>query len=269
MKKFAIVMVVLVMAAPSVADVNFSCEGGTGPDANLVIVTFTNTSGTDDVRAISVDISVSDGNIVDVNCVNGEYTTYPGSVQINDEGEVTDEGSCLCSPSYPGTLGDDANGVTIEMGSLFIGHANAPNQVDEELVRFRIDPLEGTVTVTIDDNVIRGGVVMDDPNQNVTTNLPATCQVSGGEQPHCWDGRCPGQGLGDATCDGNVNIMDVLKVKQSWLQTYPAAGYNGCADFDHNCSVNIMDILKVKQNWLATGLGGDSTLTEPPTCPWP
>lgn len=97
----------------------------------------------------------------------------------------------------------------------------------------------------------------EDPPENAYPNMGT-----------CWDlFHCPGQPLGDATCDGKVNVMDIFKVKQSWLKNFGEVGYNQCADITRDCKVNLMDILKVKQNWLASGLGGDGTQSCPTTCP--
>jgi hypothetical protein len=124
MKKIIIVAAVLMVAAPVfAADVDITCEQV--EYTNEVVVSFNN-SLPRKIRAISIDICLSDGNIVDVNCVNTGYNTYPGSIDISEDGEIEDEGTCVCSPSYPGTLGAEANCVTVEMGSLHIGDANAP-----------------------------------------------------------------------------------------------------------------------------------------------
>jgi len=80
----------------------------------------------------------------------------------------------------------------------------------------------------------------------------------------CWElFHCPGQPVGDATCDGKVNAVDMFKLKQSWLKSYGQVGYNCCADFNQNNVVNAVDIFILKQNWLASGLGGDGTQSCP------
>ncbi|MFH1615770.1 MAG: DNRLRE domain-containing protein [Planctomycetota bacterium] len=82
--------------------------------------------------------------------------------------------------------------------------------------------------------------------------------------PICWDAsHCPGQPIGDATCDGTVNALDMLRLKLSWMKCYGDPAYNCCADFDQNGCVNALDMLRLKLNWLKTGLGGDGTITCP------
>jgi hypothetical protein len=271
MKKTMFALAVLMLTAPALASVDITCSAGPGP--NDLTISFNNSEG-DLVRAIALDVTLDTGEatICDVNCVNGDYIIYPGSISIDeDTGEVLDYGTCACDSSYAGTLGGiDTNGVTIEMGSLYAEGEPAPAQSGDLVILTLCGCVTGgTANVSIAENVIRGGVVMEDPALSPAVNLSG-CSVSlpNCYVPTCWEAQdCPGQPLGDATCDGSVNIMDVLKVKTSWLQTYPAAGYNCCADFDHNCSVNIMDILKVKANWLATGLGGTGCQDCPATCP--
>ena len=73
-----------------------------------------------------------------------------------------------------------------------------------------------------------------------------------------------GQTLGDATCDGNVNAVDIFKLKQSWLKSFGEAGYNCCANFTQDAAgVNAVDLFRLKQNWLASGLGGNLNVTCP------
>jgi hypothetical protein len=135
------------MASPALAAVTITCEQ---PDPNIpeIIISFDN-DGDPCVRAFALDITVSDGNITDVNCTNSEYYIYPGSISIDSGGSVSDWGSCLCSAGdHPDTLGGlDTNGVTVEMGSLYEGDA-APSQ-SGELLRITIDT---TCTVSIDEN---------------------------------------------------------------------------------------------------------------------
>jgi len=278
MKKIMFVLAVLVLAVPVFARVDITCaQVGVEPN---VIVSFNNTEG-QHVRAFALNIIVDGGATISaVECLNPDYYIYPGSIEIDeDTGEVTDDGSCVCDDGdYPvDTLpGLDSNGVTIEMASLYDDvpplddpcHQTPPADIGD-LLKLTLSGCD-TVNITIEGNVLRGKVVLEDAT-SVDPNAPGCPVVLPPCDPYadtCWSAiQCPGQSVGDATCDGNVNIMDILKVKQSWMKSFGQAGFNQCADFDHNCSVNIMDVLKVKQNWMKTGLGGDNTTTPPATCP--
>ncbi len=50
---------------------------------------------------------------------------------------------------------------------------------------------------------------------------------------------------GDVTCDGRVNVSDLLAVINAWGK----AGGGGPADLDHNGVVNVIDLLLVITNW--------------------
>jgi len=250
MKKVIFALVALLIAAPAWADVLITCEdqgGGvvqisydaTGEDPNLV-------------RAFALDITVNDGNIIDVNCAdNPDYYIYPGSIVIVD-GEVTDYGSAVAPSDDPGALGGlGTGGVTLEMGSLYA--ATDPEHPDPP-------PASGVVCtitvdtsciVTIDENVVRGGgVVMEDPDDDVGTNLPSQCVVVKGEEPpDCWDTT---QCYGDSDATGDVKASDFLALKASWYKCYGDDGYDPCADFDRNGCVKASDFLILKANWYQT-----------------
>jgi hypothetical protein len=87
------------------------------------------------IRAFGLDITVdSGGKVSDANWLKygtPKYQIYPGQIDINDTtGLVDDYGTPVCDPcDLPaGTtkLGLDTNGVTVEMGSLYVGTPNAP-----------------------------------------------------------------------------------------------------------------------------------------------
>jgi len=166
-------------------------------DTDEVIISFDATSETNLVRAFSFDIRLSnDANIVEVTGISPDYYIYPGSIQIDSQGNVIDYGTALAEyndlPS--GTLlGLDSNGVTIEMASLYApvgpGSPNAPAK-SGDLLSIRVSGLGPFPTsasgadvseyccVTISGNVARAGstgVVMEDPNEIVEVNYHSFC----------------------------------------------------------------------------------------------
>jgi hypothetical protein len=121
---------------------------------------------------------------------------------------------------------------------------------------------DANVVITVTQvNAQRGGIVLKNPDDPVTDNLPVSLEIPCDEGiPHCWD--CPGQPSGDATGDGKVTAFDLLALRKAWLTT--AAGsphgtgtgeYNCCADFTQDGKVTSFDLLRLTQNWLSTGLG--------------
>jgi hypothetical protein len=84
--------------------------------------------------------------------------------------------------------------------------------------------------------------------------------------PSCWDNvnECAGQPLGDATCDGIVNLGDLVALKAAWGQSTPWTPPFCCADFDQSGAVNLEDLITLKAGW---GISGYSPSTLNQNCP--
>ncbi len=160
------------------------------------IISYANDDMVNIIRAFAFDIWLcSDVNIISVTALSADYCIYPGTIQIDASGNVTDYGTAVAEyddlPS--GTLyGLDSNGITIEMASLYApvgpGSPNAPAQ-SGDLLSIRLDgPVYPTYAsgadvseyccVTISGNVARAGptgVVMEDPNEIVEVNYHSFC----------------------------------------------------------------------------------------------
>jgi predicted outer membrane repeat protein len=81
----------------------------------------------------------------------------------------------------------------------------------------------------------------------------------------CWHASaCAGQGLGDATCDGSVNLADLFALKASFGLSKGQAGYNCCADFTHDDTVDAGDLFALKAGF---GSSGHSPSTGSQGCP--
>ena len=186
MKRMIVLFAVLLMAAPAMAAVLIDAvdEGG-----GVVAISFTNDEATGKVRAIALDITTDSGAIiVDVNDINTEYNIHPGSIEIDygdpwvsGDGEIVDYGSAVCDSFYPGTKGGigstgDEAGVTIEMASLYVGEVNEPNQ-SGLICRVYVN---ADCTLTVSENVIRGGIVMEDPMAASDPNTPVSVLVDYG-----------------------------------------------------------------------------------------
>jgi len=103
MKKIMFVLALLVLAVPvwaaTTTNVEITCQTTPGePEVAIGYIT-----GDGCVRAFALDIVVtSPALILDVNCVSADYYIYPGSIQIDENGNVTDDGDCACDASqYP------------------------------------------------------------------------------------------------------------------------------------------------------------------------
>jgi hypothetical protein len=259
MRKTIFAVVALLIATPAMAAVDISVADGPGP--NDITISFDASGEANRVRAFALDVVINDPcmEVIEVNCVNADYYVYPGSISIDGSGTVTDWGTCQCSGSYPGTLAEP-NAITIEMGSLYVGEANAP-AASGDLVIITLagcDDGGDGANVDITENAIRGGVVMEDPDEVVTVNSPGgtvspaleDCRI-----PNCWDAtfECGGQPLGDSDCDGSVNFIDLGRLKVSFFTNYGDPGYDCCSDYNQDCSVNFLDLGILKVNFFTSG----------------
>ena len=204
MKKLILVLAVLLVSLPAMAAVTITadCDGGVytvsyATDGNLP-------------RAFALDITVATGTITAVGGLSADYDIYPGSIVIAD-GAVSDAGSAVCDASYPGTLGGIGTaGVTIEMGSLYAVGDTAPATSG---VLFTFTTSEAATVATVTENAIRGGLVMENPEEAIVPTITVT---------DCEDGPppCPM----DLDLDGWITPND-LGMIMVFLTPYAGDGY--------------------------------------------
>lgn len=176
------VAALLFMAVPvmAVSDVTITCVDD---DVNMVTVSYA--SDTNRIRAFGLDIIVDTNRITRVDVLDPNYRIYPGQISIV-EGDVND----YYTAYDPCDLGD-AN-LAIEMGSLYtfdtnyISDANAgygkrPG-LSGTLLRFYV---AGDCNYTVDVNVRRGGIVMEDPYETPSIDSPLCSGSIGGAPPPC------------------------------------------------------------------------------------
>ncbi|MHC4456648.1 MAG: hypothetical protein ACYS0I_06065 [Planctomycetota bacterium] len=259
MKRIIFTLAVLILASPALAAVDIWCANSPSDDPNVLTVYY-DATGEDPclVRAFAIDIVAdNDVNILDVCDLSTDYWVHPGSIVIVD-GEVTNEGSLVCEPDVgpPGQTGTpDTNWITIEMASLYAAtdpcHPTAPpNQ--GELLKFTVN---GNCCITLSENTVRGGVVMEDPDASPTVNLTGVCVVVDCWYPECWD--WPGQCLCDIVGpDGDVDTDDFLAIKRCFGSVKGSPDYNPCADCDRDGDCDTDDFLVFKPNFGATGQTG-------------
>ncbi|MHC4475656.1 MAG: PEP-CTERM sorting domain-containing protein [Planctomycetota bacterium] len=84
----------------------------------------------------------------------------------------------------------------------------------------------------------------------------------------CWDhNECAGQPYGDATCDGDIGIMnlaDLFALKAYFGRCAPWTAPECCADFTHDGCINLADLYVLKRNF---GTSGYTPSTGNQTCP--
>ena len=203
MRKIAILLVLLsIFALPAIAAVTITADCANG----VYVVSYTTDANIP--RAFALDIQVATGTITAVGSLSADYDIYPGSIVIVD-GEVSDAGSAVCDSSYPDTLGGIGTaGITIEMGSLYAEGEPAP-ATSGVLFTFTLSDIGAVVMIT--ENVIRGGIVMENPEEAITP----TITVNG-----CCCPRCPM----DLDGDGWITPND-LGMIMVFLTPYAAEGY--------------------------------------------
>lgn len=208
-KTVLLIAALLLMAVPAMAvpNVDISCDKD---DVNkMVTVSYEVTGSTHLVRAFALDINVTEGvNITDACVVDANYRIFPGQIVITG-GSITDYNT----PYVPGDIGDSK--VTVEMASLYTEDANYE---DDANAGFGMKPgLSGTLltfhvdancTYKVDQNMVRGGIVMEDPTEQPTVDSPLCSGTIGGEAPPCVVPDIVGELCADA--EGLIEAADLI-----------------------------------------------------------
>lgn len=270
MKKTALILFVLAVTVPAMGAVNITLtQVG---DTNQVVIGY-NCDASEEVRAFALNIGVSDSAFVEGSAEStgdpntADYYVWPGSITFT----VIDGNTVIDSFGTP-VAEQSVDGGVLEMASLYSDKdPNHPvKPVDSgTLASFYVDCSGGNVTVTLSENGKRGNIVLKDPDEIPTVNLPAPLEViCGPAVPACW--LCSGQPFGDATGDGKCNVFDLVALRKAWgtnTDTSPhgtAQGeYNCCADHTQDGKVNVFDLVKIRQNWGRTDLGTCDDLSCP------
>jgi hypothetical protein len=258
MKKIVLALVVLVFAAPALADVNITAAQV--PDSNEVIISWVNTDSVGPaVRAFGINVQLdNDANVVSATGLSADYWVYPGTIQIAADGTITFAGSIaaeesdLPSDTLPGP--PDGNGVTLEAASLYapVG-PTSPNKpaLSGDLASIIVDK---DCQLCISANVSRAGatgVVMEDPAVVATVTYSACIDVNvpdpGVEacytgtqtaewgavgEPGCWckenhvaanPRQCLGDAVGDSQGRNNywTSTNDLTVLIAAWNKPYP------------------------------------------------
>ncbi|MDD5063133.1 MAG: PASTA domain-containing protein [Phycisphaerae bacterium] len=183
MRKFVLLFfVALFMTVPAMAasTVDITCTEAVIGDVNWVTVSYT--SDINRIRAFGLDINVPGGSIIDVCDINPNYRIYPGQISIVD-GDVND----YYTPYDACDLADHNNVITLEMGSLYTTDSNyelTPNAgynmipgLSGTLLKFAYQDANCYI---IDVNALRGGIVMEDPNEAPSLDSPLYATDCGG-----------------------------------------------------------------------------------------
>jgi len=201
MRKIVLALLVLLLAVPAMATVEVRCAQVS--DTLQVIVTYDVDDG-NDFRAFGIKISVDNGkSISDIDVNDADYWVFPGSIDINEAGEVDDVGSAIAA--------QDSNSFILEMGSLYkVGSDEDHNTVPPTsgwIAKFVVD---GDCNVAIDNDAPRGGVVMENLDFAGSVALEGTsvtgCFPSGHPDYQAWlDAGAPSCWCYTRQCHGDVD----------------------------------------------------------------
>jgi len=282
MRNIALAIIVLAVTIPAMADVDITISS----DANKVTIGYDCNEG-EVVRAFALNIDVNNGafvvgsaaSAVDPNVA--DYYIYPGSISFT----IVDGNTVIDVPNFGTPVAEqDANGGVLEMASLYSTNDPDPNRHDPpgasgDLATFYVDTSDGNcVTVTLSEDSKRGGVVLEDPNEAFTLNLPdpleiceeclVVGQVKGGvlitqamydlwktlDSPECWCYDCHFRG--DINNDGWIDFADIVgtdgiggTIYDGWLDSWNIQ-YHPCSDINNDGWIDFGDIVG------SDGIGG-------------
>jgi hypothetical protein len=272
MRKVVLVLAILVFAVPAMAGVTISVVDNGSLSGSIKY----QCNDPNKIRAFAlvIDVNGSDAQFQTISGYDPNYWVYPGSINIVGN-EVAQQGTPIAAG------GTGANTITIEMGSLYASndpcHTVAPD-VNGVLLSFTVDK---GCCISLSEDSARAGVVMEDTDKTFgagyVTLIPG-CIAGPPSDPNvgtCWDpNECVAQPYGDATCDGAINLDDLIAMKKAWGTTPSGTigtgigEYNCCADFNRagvsKDAINLDDLIRLKQNWGSPPAG---TSTGNQTCP--
>jgi hypothetical protein len=185
MKKLVALLVVMAIAAPSMAATTIGCAqvGTTAPYQFVITYAYDGTGSFP--RAFALDVTTNLGTFTGATpAMSGESTSttkgfgiFPGTIAIGTDGVVTNYGSPVAPQGdLPGDTkqGLTYNNMTLELGSLYVGTAAKPAN-SGTLATVAMDiPTTGTATISIVGNASRGKLVAEDAS---STAVPTSCAV--------------------------------------------------------------------------------------------
>ena len=185
-----------------------------------------------------------------------DYTVNPGPVPPSQHP--------LADPCGAGVVKPLSSVFSICMGRL--DPCNAAPQAVADLVTIDFDcDCFGTMTVSIEEDDLRGGVV--GAAWETVDAADSTAVVCGHvHEPACWWWDCPTQCHGDCDCDGDVDTVDWPCFRDCFGSAWPNPRYNPCADNDRDGDCDTVDWPVFRDNFGSGGLPADCPIggTWPP-----
>ena len=275
MKKLFLIVTVLMLAVPALADVTISAVQA--EDHNFVDINYAVSGEPNLVRGFALDISVTGGVTIEAISaeVEGEstnatpgYGIFVGSIDLTDPQTPVwgDPVAQASDPDGPGQLGSAA--IVVEFGSLYDKNA-VPSDAPLDsgtLCTLTLGNLPvGTFDMCIAENDLRGGIVMEDagdPDGTVISGETGCNTELEGLPPSC---ACNG----DADGNNRISINDLSTIvsflSPAYAGTSPPytcptvpAGKE-CYDADGSTTISINDL-----STIVSFLSPDYAGTSPP-----
>ena len=254
MQRILVIMALFALTVPAMAAGSNITVTLSGDGSGNVTLSYTTDANVPRAFALNI-VSDNDVNLVNVQPVNEpnqekDFWVYPGSIDIIDN-DVNDYGTPKGNAArYPGTYSGN-KAMTIEMGSLYVGDGNRPSK-SGDLVTFQVEG--SNFCIDVNENLIRGGIVMEDPNEEPNSvTFVGYCEIGcfpschpdyqawlDVNSPECWcyPRQCHADADGLQEGGGKepivwVGINDLNVLIPSWKKNPGDAGFDICADFDH------------------------------------
>jgi hypothetical protein len=227
--------VMAIEVVPEPTTITCSQAAWNTPDYGDGVVTVSYVATGNDVRAFAFDVNAVDSVsgsrkfatdiavITSITRLDPDYFIHPGSTRLKDPGATIQKpGQINAAPSYPGTLpGLGTDVVTTEQASLYVGAPNSPGGAGAgssgDLFKFVVD---ANCTIEIRENAIRGGVVMEDLDEDPALTgaggVLCSCEVN----RICW-GDIAGD-FGSPGANDKVNLGDLFMVVNEMNAQYPS-----------------------------------------------
>ena len=198
MKKVMLTLLALSIAVPAFAADIALVDNGDG----TATVTYTAAAG-ENVRGIALEVTLTGGSLAgEATAINPEFNVYMDSAwdeETNGDGYTMGEGTPLATAGAKGPLATVAGATSFSICMGVLDEAGGQAAASEGTYDLLTLPLacDGTdpITVTIEEDTLRGGIVGD---------AIAEGTVAGGDVI-CGDGIC----IGDVNLNGMVNTVDL------------------------------------------------------------
>jgi hypothetical protein len=219
-------ILVLVVAVPAMAVVNFTVTGTTD-GSGLVTISYATTDG-DLPRGVALRVGLSDGAVVDTTTaavVDPMFNTFIDWAYSNPQNFQVGQGNPLANPIAAGVLAGNASDFSISMGVLdgtgkqLAGPAISANLITLKLIKGTADqttvtvagdtlrgPASGVVGSVLTSNLTQTGIVKFAQPEPIKNTAPFYNDWVAFGKPNCWAYARNCKGDADGKTQGSVAL---------------------------------------------------------------